>query len=242
MKEQTLSRIESVTKFTQEEISIIQATVAKNTTALELAYFLNVAKSVNLNPFNKEIWCYKDNKGNVIVITGRDGFLRIAQRSKLWNGIASSDVRANDEFHLDIPNGKVHHIIKPKDRGAIIGAYAILRPKDCEITTIEYADFDTYNKGYNVWKSNPASMIKKVAESHALKKAYGISGIYDEYSFDEQNGIAMPISKQKTKKEYLDEIDKAKSINELICYDIYSQDFELMNAYKNKFNQLNTKS
>lgn len=187
MKIQTTDRDKKIAKashFTSEQVAIIKNTVAKGVTDTELAFFLNVAKSNNLNPFNKEIWCYKDNKGNVIIFAGRDGFLKTAQTSGRWNGIASCEVREKDKFSVDIPKGIVNHETGFGDRGGIIGAYAICKPKGCEISTIELADFATYNKGYNVWKSHPADMIKKVAEIKALKKAYGITGLQDEDDFN----------------------------------------------------------
>lgn len=189
----TADKISKVTGYSSEEIAIAKSTVAKGTTDSELAYFMNVAKTVGLNPFNKEIWCYKDSKGNLLVFTGRDGFLSKAQSNPLYDGIRSSEVYEKDEFSLDIANAKINHLKKFTDKGQIIGAYAIVFRKGGE-PTIEWADFSVYNKGYNTWKTNPAEMIKKVAESHALKKAFGISGIQSEYDYEVKDGKAMPMS------------------------------------------------
>ena len=161
-------KIARATKLTTEEVAVIKSTVAKGTTDLELSYFLMTASQMNLNPFNKEVWCYKDSKGNLLVFAGRDGFLKIAQRDKHWNGIASSEVRQNDTFEIDIPAGSVKHTFGIKARGEIVGAYAIVKPKGCDIATIEWGDYVTYNKGYNAWKTHPADMIKKVAEIRVL--------------------------------------------------------------------------
>lgn len=182
--------------YTASEIAVIQNTVAKGTTKVELAYFINVCKSVGLNPFIKEIWCYKDNKDNLLVFAGRDGFLAKAQKSPKFNGIRSSEVCVNDNFSMDIANNKIEHSFGISERGSIIGAYAIVFRKNGE-PTIEYADFKFYNKGYNTWKTHPAEMIKKVAETHALKKCFGISGIQSEYDFTEKNGIALPLGSEK---------------------------------------------
>lgn len=177
-------KIAAISDLTAEQVGIIKNTVAKGTTDTELAYFLQVAKSYELSPFKKEVWCYKDARNNIIVFAGRDGHLAAAQKDPRWNGIASSEVRENDEFVADIPNGVITHKYGFKDRGNIVGAYAVCKPKGCEIATIEIVDFATYNKGYNTWKSDPAAMIKKVAETHALKKAYGLSGLASEYDFE----------------------------------------------------------
>jgi phage recombination protein Bet len=184
---------EQVKTYSPEEVGIIKATVAKGFTDTELAYFLNVAKVYGLNPFTKQVWGYKDNKGNIIVFAGRDGFLAKAQRDPRWNGISSDVVREGEVFDLDVSNGLIHHHKDIGSKTKILGAYAISKPRGCEYATIEWADFETYNKNYNVWKADPVAMIKKVAESHCLSKAYGISGLAVEEDFDTAKGTAYPI-------------------------------------------------
>lgn len=185
-------KIAAATGLTSEEVAIVKATVAKGTTDTELSYFLMVARSYGLSPFKKEVWCFKNNKNQLLVFAGRDGHLAAAQKDQRWNGISSSEVRENDVFSMDIPNGKVTHTYGMKDRGAIIGAYAICRPKGCDISTIEWVTMEAYNKGVNTWESDPAAMIKKVAETHCLKKAYGLSGLTAEYDFDVVEDKAYP--------------------------------------------------
>ncbi len=184
----------NLTNLSSEEINVLKATVAKGTTDTELAYFLAVCKTVGLKPFNKEIWCYKDNRDNLIVFTGRDGFLAKAQENPVFNGIRSCEICEKDEYELDIPNGIIHHKIKEigKARGKILGGYCIVFRLNGE-STIEFVEFDTYNKGFNTWKTHPADMIKKVAESKALKKAFGISMVQSEEDFDIKNNVAIPI-------------------------------------------------
>ena len=196
-------KIGALTKMSSEEVQIIKNTVAKGTTNTELAYFLMTCKSMDLNPLNKEVWCYKDNKDNLLIFAGRDGFLAKAQKSPQFKGLRSSDVRSGDTFSIDIPNASIEHNISAfgKSRGDIIGAYAIVYRHDGE-PTIELADFATYNKAYhktfNAWKSHPEAMIKKVAEANALKKAFGISGLQVEYSWNVSNGVARPYNGNDT--------------------------------------------
>lgn len=179
--------------YTPQEVAVIQNSVAKGTSKVELAYFINVCKTVGLNPFVKEIWCYKDKQGNLLVFAGRDGFLAKAQRHPSFKGIRSSDVCENDKFSIDIANNKIEHSFGIGERGKIVGAYAIAFRKDGE-PTIEYADFKSYDKGFNAWRTHPAEMIKKTAETHALKKCFGISGIQSEYDYDVKDNVAMPVN------------------------------------------------
>ena len=204
-------KIATMTGYKSDEIALIKSTVAKGTTDTELAYFINVCKSVQLNPFNKEIWCYKDNKGNLLVFTGRDGFLSKAQSNPAFNGIRSCEVCENDEFSLDIANNKIKHTFGKGERGKIIGAYAIAFRKDGE-PTIEYVNIGDYDKKQFTWNTHKAAMIKKVAETNALKKGFGISGVQSEYDFEIKNNIALPLEKEKSElevktKELIDLID-----------------------------------
>lgn len=181
--------------WTTQQIVTIRKQVAKNTNDSEFAYFLNVAKSLELNPFNKEIWCYKDNKNNLLIFAGRDGFLKKAQENPRFAGIRSCEICEKDDFSIDVANNKIHHKITGfgAERGRIKGAYAIVFVKGGE-PTIELADFQTYNKGRFTWSTHPAEMIKKVAETHALKKAMGITGIISEHDYDIRNNVAVPMS------------------------------------------------
>jgi phage recombination protein Bet len=185
--------LSTIAQYSKEEVEVIKNTVAKGVTDMELQYFLILAKSLGLNPFNKEIWCYKDGKGNVLIFAGRDGFLVAAQKQAVYGGLRSAYVCENDTFKIDIPNNKIDHTFGNKARGKMIGAYAIAFRKESE-PTIVWVDFNTFNKGYNTWKSHPGEMIVKVAEAHSLKKAFGLSGLEIEESYDFKNdSFAAPI-------------------------------------------------
>lgn len=168
--------------FQQTEIDIIKNSVAKGTTDAELSYFLAVAKSTGLNPFQKEIWCYKSGN-DMLIFAGRDGFLANAQKKNDFQGIRSAYVCENDHFKMNIPSGHIEHTFDGKERGKITGAYAIVKRANMD-SFISYASMTEFNKGYNAWKSNPGSMIKKVAEAHALKQAYALNGVDSEHDYD----------------------------------------------------------
>lgn len=190
--DKNILKISDATGFSTEQISVIKNTIAKGTTNTELALFLFTAQSIGLNPLNKEIWCYKDHKGNMLTFAGRDGFLVKAQRNPKYKGIRSSEVRENDVFSLDIANNEIKHQKEFKNPGGIIGAYCIAFVHNGE-PTIEWVDYKTYDRGFGAWKSHPADMIKKVAETHALKKAFGISGLQSEHDWSFSDEKAYPI-------------------------------------------------
>ena len=209
-KEEGYEKLAKVVAYTVEELKVMHTSVAEGTTLTEFMYFLNVAKAQELNPFTKEIWCYKDGKGNLIIFASRDGFLKKAQKNPAYNGIRSCEICENDEFEIDVANNKIKHkIVDLKNRGAITGAYCIAFRRDGE-PTIELVELAIYKKEnkYTPWTTHTAEMIKKVAEVHALKKAFGISGIQTEEDFDIKEGKALPLSlKEAPEKRKLD--DKA---------------------------------
>ena len=177
------------TNFKQAEIELIKQTVAKGLTDLELAYFLKISHSVDLNPLTKEIWAYKVG-GTLLTFAGRDGFRSVAHRNKNFLSLNSMEVCSNDSFGLGVTqDGEmfVNHQFGISNRGTIVGAYAIVKLKNKE-KVVEYADFATYNKGQSAWNTHKAEMIKKVAEVHALKKTCNIRGIYAEEEFGMENG------------------------------------------------------
>src|SRR4051794_11055330 len=75
-------RFISIQELPEEQKQVLKSTVAKETTDTELAYFLNVAFSQELDPFRKEVWCIKRAKkrqdgtydyanASLIIMTGR---------------------------------------------------------------------------------------------------------------------------------------------------------------------------
>lgn len=205
LNDDSIKKLTKVSDYSEEQIQTIINTVAKDTTPIELSYFLSVCKTVGLNPFVKEIWCYKVNtkRGKeLLVFAGRDGFLKKAQENPNFNGIRSCEIREKDEFSINPASGEIHHKITSwgDERGIIKGAYAIVFRKNGE-PTIEIVDFNRYNKRSNVWLSYPEAMIKKVAEVNALKKAFGISGIQSEHDFDIKNGEAYSIKPKTNLKD-----------------------------------------
>lgn len=170
-------------------ISTIKNTVAKEATDDELKMFIMLANKYNLDPFAKEIWFMKI-KGKPIIMTSRDGYLKIAQTNADYLGMISFPVHENDEFELDADSYSVKHKLNVKDSGQIIGAWAKAerqgkKPVICYVKFKEYAKaaIDSYGN-QTVWGQYPSAMIQKVAEAFALKRLYGISGLVTREELD----------------------------------------------------------
>ena len=221
----------SVKTLTEEEKAVLKSTVAKGTTDTELAYFLTVSASQSLDPWKKEVWCIKRAKkgpdgiydyknADLVIMTGRDGYLKLAKKNPNFRKIQSVEVRENDEFSVNPVTEEVIHSFKAKERGAIIGAYAVITDKD-GVRHFKYVPWNEYNDTYSpVWKNKPSAMICKCAESVLCRQYANVSGIVAEEIFDkESRDVDSSPEKQqqasKDKDDLISKIQSCKTIEEL---------------------------
>lgn len=170
-----------------------------NATDSDMQYCIAVAKSFNLNPILKQIF-FVERKAKINgewhskiePLAGRDSFLTLAHRSGKFAGIKS------DCFLKDKPvfiNGEWQN---KKELVAIAQVYkkGHETPFEAEVRYDEYAQRTNDGRITKFWAEKPETMLKKVAESQALRKAFDISGLY---SIDENEEDNEPIKKGQTK-------------------------------------------
>lgn len=141
--------------LTDAERQTIRQTVAKTLTDPQYSVFIYTCQALGLNPLLNEITAIVYG-GQMSIQVMRDGFLSIAHKSGKFAGLESG---VKDEAGKKIGWAKVYH-------------------KDFIVPVYQEADFAEYNTGKNVWASKPNTMIKKVAESMALRKAFNVNGVY----------------------------------------------------------------
>jgi len=195
-------KIGTMTGFKPREVEMVKRVVAKNTTDSELFLFLEVCKQHELNPFLKEVWCYKDHRGNLIIFVGRDGHLKRAKASGFWDGWSFGSIRSNDTFTVNTADGKVSHIVNGisiEDRGPVKGAYCTGRAKGADKVTTILVDFDTYNRApkqgnaQNAWNTHPDDMIIKCAQAKWLHFTFPLSGVQNEHEWNIIENVAVPV-------------------------------------------------
>lgn len=149
-----------------------------NLTKEEFEIFVGLGASLGANPFQREIWCIKYGNNAAQIFLGRDFYRRKAQEQPDYNGHQVDAIYENDKFSVE--NGKVKHSYSLKDRGKLIGAYAVVYRSDNE-PYFNVVEFSEYNTDKSLWKHKPATMIKKVAEAQALRGAFQglFAGTYD---------------------------------------------------------------
>ncbi|MDZ7821541.1 MAG: phage recombination protein Bet [Candidatus Marinimicrobia bacterium] len=199
-----------------DNMEAIRQTFGKDLTTTEFTMFVEMGKSLKLNPFNREIWCVKYGNQPPSIFVGRDGYRKNAQAQPDYNGHIKEAIYENDEFEIE--NGRVIHKINFKDRGRLIGAYCEVYRKGIDHPFRESVKFSEYNTGFSNWKKMPETMIKKVAEAQALRMAYQsvFAGTYDESERWEANGQSVPQEPQRPrtqKKPTQPTIDPSKAVD-----------------------------
>lgn len=192
--------------FTEDQVTLIKSQIAPKATNDELQLFLYQAKRTGLDPLARQIYCIhrkaKDNNGNWVekmtVQTSIDGFRVIAERSGDYGGQSEPEFVEQD--------------------GKLIA---------CKITVFRFRGETRYPAAVGVaywneyvpkegqdlmWKKMPHTMLSKVAEALALRKAYpqDLSGLYTNDEMQQadsgQNGQVPedPRTVDELHKEYMD--------------------------------------
>ncbi len=210
----------SALSWNKSQMDLIKRTVASSSTDDEFNMFMYLAKTYQLDPMTKEIWFIKYKKDAVpIIMTSRDGYLAIANRNPHYQGLISDVVHENDEFEK-LQEG-VKHKYSCKDRGKIIGAYALGYRDDRKYPIYIFAHFEEYvKKNSSIWTQYSSAMILKVAEAMMFKRLFSISGLVtkEEIAIEKEDGTVtvadLPFDPQNkgqvAKKEWKEKIiDKA---------------------------------
>jgi phage recombination protein Bet len=166
--------------FKPEDIELIKNTSALNANPSELKMLLYLSKEYNLDPLKKEIYFIKYGT-KTSILTSRDGYLKIANLNKNFDGLESDVVYQGDRLtkkedgSIHIEYGDQHLTF---DKTKLTGAFCSVFRKDRKKATTVFVSLkDYYKQGAPIWEQYINAMILKVAEAMALKRAFAISGL-----------------------------------------------------------------
>lgn len=150
-------------EWDREKIELLKNTVCKGASDSEFEVFLHACKRTGLDPFMKQIYSVPRG-GQRTLQTGIDGFRLIAERTGCYCPGKSSTYTYDKDGRLESATAYVKKLTKD-------GTW-----HEVEAT----ADFKEYDGNNNMWKKFPKTMLAKVAESIALRKAFpaDLSGVY----------------------------------------------------------------
>lgn len=203
--------------FDKEQMAVIESQFfPSGASKSEQMYCFSVARELCLNPITKEIFFVKRRQkigdswiSKVEPMVGRDGFLSIAHRTNKFAGIETT-TGIRDVPQLE--NGK--WTVKVQ----LVAECSVWRkdspkPFTVQVAYNEYCQRTADGTPTKFWLEKPETMLKKVAESQALRKAFNIHGVYSPEElgavFELANGdiitqaIEADYSKIETDKSHL---------------------------------------
>lgn len=201
-------------KFTPEQTALIKSQIAKDATNDELALFLYQCKRTGLDPLTRQIYAIK-RSGRMTIQTSIDGFRVIAERSGTYAG-QDEPVWIDDEKGFPVKCTVTVYRFSPTGQRYPAG-----------VGVAHFKEY--YPNPMNLQKSMPHTMISKVAEALALRKAFpqDLSGLYTAEEMNQSNQTAVPIMDEKHPKfnEANDKILTAKG-----TIDVLEQHFILSDS------------
>ena len=167
----------------------------------EVMMFISLCKYQHLNPFLREAYLVKYGTRNpATMVTGKDTFLKRAERNEKYRGKASGIVIQTKDGKVEYRDGTLK-----LDGEKIVGGWAkiYIEGREPEMTTVSFEEYVGKKSDGTVngqWSSKPATMIRKVAVVQALREAFpdDFGGLY---SPEEMGEAAEVIPDQDTPVE-----------------------------------------
>ena len=156
---ETMSK-ELTTQNNVEMLSALRNSVAPGLTDSEFLLFAEMVKATGLNPVTKEVWAIKAG-GRLQIMTGINGFLRIANSHPQFDGIEVEFERQGGQF---------------------LSCTARVYRKDRRFPAVGTAYMSEYQKPSPIWKQMPSVMLRKCALSLAIREAFiqELGGLYTQ--------------------------------------------------------------
>ena len=153
-------------QVTEAQVRVLQRTICSKFTAEQLLLYLTICRRKNVDPFT-EAYVFPSSDGGLAFGLRIDGMRALAMRTGQY-------VRREVETLLSPPG--------PDGKRQLIGAVARVWRRGMEAPVEEQAYLAEYDRpGGKGWEQFPETMIRKVAESKALRAAFpdALSGVYE---------------------------------------------------------------
>jgi phage recombination protein Bet len=207
-----------------EQIEIIKQQIAKGASDAQLAMFSQVCQKTGLDPFSRQIYCIMRGGSPTIQIS-IDGFRTIAARSNLYGG-STTEWCGDDGIWRDV-------WLSGKPPAA---AKTTVWRRGCPNPFTGVARYGAYSQGNSMWSKMPDTMIAKVSEALALRKAFPaeLSGLYSSEEMEQADNDPIPTktstSHPKAATAYSDEIKtRQQALRE--CMEILEWDADTKAAW-----------
>lgn len=173
-----------------EKVKLSPATVRNylvngggNVTDQEVMMYLTLCRYQHLNPFLKEVYLIKYGNSPATIVTGKDFFMKRANRNPNYAGKKAGIIVMNKESgEIEEREGTVY----VKEVEELLGGWAKVyikgheEPEYASVSFEEYAGRKSDGSLNSQWATKPATMIRKVALVQALREAFpeDFGGLY----------------------------------------------------------------
>lgn len=149
----------------------------------EVLMFIELCKAQHLNPFVRDAYLVKFGTQPAQIIVGKDVFIKRANDNPNFNGMKAGIVVLTKDGQMQEREGALKI---PGEQ--IIGGWCevYLKDKDFPVRSVvsfeEYAQKTKAGQLNSMWASKGATMIRKVAQSQALREAFPneLRGLYQQ--------------------------------------------------------------
>lgn len=175
--------------LSSKHLELIKSQIAPTATPQELDLFIMMARRTRLDPLMKQLYFIK-YAGKVAYITSIDGYRIIAHRTNDFAGIDEP------KFGIDPVSKRLSH--------CTITVYKLVQGVRCGFSaTVKFSEYST---NQNNWTKMPETMIAKVAEAHALRKAFpnDLQGLYIQDEMDQAGRPSTAPAKMMTRTQWVE--------------------------------------
>ena len=152
-------------------------------TDAEIAGFLAICKARGLNPLARDAYLVKYGQNSpASTIVSKDYYNRVAQQQPTFDGMEAGVVIARADGTLEHREGA---LVGRSEH--LVGGWAKVYDKGRSHPSSAVVSMAEYDQQKSLWRSKPATMIRKVAIVQALREAYpsAFQGLYDESEMPE---------------------------------------------------------
>lgn len=155
----------------------------------EVMSFMAKCKARRLNPFAGDAYMTCFN-GKASVVVSKDYFVRTATQQPTFDGFKAGVVIVNAQGQMIYREGSIVGATTER----LVGGWAEVYDKARKQPSRAEVSLSEYDQQRALWKSKPATMIRKVALVQALREAYpgAYGGIYDTDEMPEPDSPVVP--------------------------------------------------
>lgn len=163
----------------------------------EVVMFLSLCKFQHLNPFLREAYLIKyGDRQPATMVVGKDVFLKRAKKQSEFVGLQGGVIiKVNDSGDIIDREGTFYE----KDSETLVGGWAKVYIKGYQVPFYTSVNLDEYigkkkdGEVNSQWSGKPATMIRKVAISQALKEAFPDqnAGLYVQEEMASVSGVEL---------------------------------------------------